>query len=210
MSKCKQLELDLFDLEHKTYINQIFGDETIREIITETYAPRDWYFVVEAGVGVFEGTDHHVLERKLKNGEIERWCSVDEGIQNNIVNVNDNLCQSYSLLKFLNKPLTKNMKKTQKEMINMYRAILKRPYFKKELQNIVTIMNAKIDKLVKGTKKSSKKKKEDKTLWFDYTSIDEPYLYKDYHTIYAEILNVLDKWEKYGYWLFVKEGNCPK
>ena len=102
------------------------------------------------------------------------------------------------------------MKKTQKEMINMYRAILKRPYFKKELQNIVTIMNAKIDKLVKSTKKSSKKKKEDKTLWFDYTSIDEPYLYKDYHTIYAEILNVLDKWEKYGYWLFIKEGNCPK
>ena len=46
-------------------------------------------------------------------------------------------------------------------------------------------------------------------LWKDFTYDEpEPYLIKDVDTMYAEIHNVLDKWENYGYMYFIKEGKC--
>ena len=41
MNNCSEINLEIFSKEHYTYINQIFGDETIREIIKEMYTPRD-------------------------------------------------------------------------------------------------------------------------------------------------------------------------
>ena len=60
MNKCDNIKLGLFSKEHYTYINQIFGDLTVREIIKETYAPRDWEFVVE-------GTDEAYVLDKWEN-----------------------------------------------------------------------------------------------------------------------------------------------
>lgn len=200
MGKCDNIKLELFSKEHYTYINQIFGDLTIREIIKETYAPRDWDFVVEDADAEFEYSNHHVLEKTGKNGEIIKWCSVDEGYQNTKINVNDTLCQSYTLLKYLNKPIEKNMKKRQMEMIKMYRNILKQEYFKKELKSIIDLMRKKI----KRTKKLNKP-----NLWKDFSyDYPEPYLNKDIDTIYAEIHSILDKWESYGYLYFIKDGKC--
>ena len=108
MSKCTEDALKLFGKDHYTYINQIFGDVTVRQIIKEVYAPRDWNFVaIPQTEGRFRGSYHHVLEKKGKNGEIIQWCSVEEGFQVDI-NENDTLCQSYTLLKYLNKPIDKN------------------------------------------------------------------------------------------------------
>jgi len=202
MSKCTEDVLKLFGKDHYTYINQIFGDLTVRQIIKEIYAPRDWNFVaIPQTEGRFRGSYHHVLEKKGKNGEIIQWCSVEEDFQVDI-NENDTLCQSYTLLKYLNKPIDKNMKKRQIEMVKMYRNILKRDDFKKELSGIVEIMQKTIKKI---------KRKNNPTLWKDYTyDKPEPYLNKDYDVLYAEIQSVLEKWEKYGYLYFIKDGTCPK
>lgn len=200
--KCTNLKLELFSYEHYTYINQIFGDATVREIITEMYAKRDWKFAVEKANADFEYSNHHILEKKGKDGETVKWCSVAEGFQNILINKNDTLCQSYTLMKYLNKPIVTNMKKRQMDMIKMYRNLIKREYFKEEVNGVIEIMRRKIKRT---------KKKGDPALWKDYTNSPETYLCKDFNTIYAEIHSVLDKWETYGYLHFIKEGGChPK
>lgn len=200
MNKCDNIKLGLFSKEHYTYINQIFGDLTVREIIKETYAPRDWEFVIEDTDETFNNSNHHVLQKTGKNGEIIKWCSVDEGYQNLNINKNDTLCQSYTLLKYLNKPIDTNMKKRQMEMVKMYRNILKQEHFKKEFKNVIDIMR----NTIKKNKNLNKA-----VLWKDFTYDEpEPYLIKDVDTMYAEIHNVLDKWENYGYMYFIKEGKC--
>jgi len=201
MNNCTKINLENFSKEYYTYINQIFGDLTVRQIIKEMYTPRDWNFVARQGEGVFLGSYHHVLEKKGKNGEIIKWCSVDEGYQNTNINKNDSLCQSYTLLKYLNKPIDQNMKKRQMEMIKMYKNIIKRDYFKDELRGMVEIMKRTIKKT---------KKKDNPALWKDYTyDKPEPYLNKDFNVLYGEIQSVLEKWEKYGYLYFIKDGICP-
>jgi hypothetical protein len=200
MNHCTEENLALFSQEHYTYINQIFGDETIRDVISEMYVDRDWKFAVEDANEDFEYSNHHVLIKRGKMGELIKWCSVDERHQNILINKNDTLCQSYTLMKYLNKPIVKNMKKRQMDMIRMYRNIVKRDYFKEELHGIIEIMRRKIKKT---------RKKNNPSLWKDYTNSPVTYLQKNYDTIYAEINNVLDKWEKYGYWFFIKEGTCP-
>jgi hypothetical protein len=200
MNNCNKLNLELFSQEHYTYINQIFGDATVREIIKEMYTERDWNFVVNDADVDFEYSNHHILEKPGKDGKTVKWCSVDEGFQNININKNDTLCQSYTLLKYLNKPIDTSMKKRQMEMIKMYRNIIKRDYFQKELKGMIEIMSRKIKRTTK---------KNNPALWKDYTNSPETYLYKDFNTLYAEIHSVLDKWEKNGYFHFIKEGMCP-
>ena len=91
------------------------------------------------------------------------------------------------------------MKKRQMEMIKMYRNIIRREHFKTEFKKVVTIMQEKISK---------SKKKNDVSIWRDYTHTPDTYLNKDYDKIYEEIRDVLDTWESYGYLYFIKEGVC--
>ena len=111
-SKCSQQKLDYFKWKHLTYINQIFGDAGIREIISEVYPNKCLEFRVEKvteGSGFEEGTDHHVLFDKIKK---KRICSVDTlKIQNTNINKNDTLCQSYTLLVYFNRKIYKTNKK---------------------------------------------------------------------------------------------------
>lgn len=197
MNKCSEYNLELFSYEHYTYINQIFGDENVREIIKESYTERDWDFAVEEAGVEFEYSNHHVLTKSGKKEEDDKWCSVGKGFQNIFINKNDTLCQSYTLMKYLNKPIPMGMKQRQMEMIKMYRNIIKRSHFKTELRGMVEIMQ-----------KSLKKKKKNTVLWKDYTTARNTKLNKTYEKIYEEIIKVLDKWEKYGYLYFMKEGKC--
>lgn len=200
MSRCTEEKLDAFSNQHYTYINQIFGDETIREIIQETYADRDWDFAVEDANADFEYSNHHVLLKPGKNGEIIKWCSVDEKYQNILVNKNDTLCQSYTLMKYLNKPIPPGMKERQMEMVKMYRNILKKTYFITEFQGVVELMQKKL------TRKPLSK---DVVLWKDYTKQRTTYLNMDYDEIYNQIQNTLDNWENFGYHYFINDGACP-
>ena len=184
-------ELKKFSFEHFTYINQIFGDLNVREIIKESYAPQDWDFLAEVSGNDFEDGFHHVLVKKNKKGKnLKKWCSVDEGFQNLNVNINDNLCQSYTLLKYFNKQIYKNKsKKNQKSMINLYRNILKRNHFKKEFKSLIEY-----------------NKKSKKNPWKIYTNKKTINLPMNYYDIIENINKTLDNWEKYGYHHFIKKG----
>ena len=200
MNTCTSEKLNEFSKEHYTYINQIFGDETVREIIKEIYTERDWDFAVEDANADFEYSNHHVLTKKGKTGEDIKWCSVDEGYQNIFVNKNDTLCQSYTLMQFLNKPIAIGMKQRQTDMVRMYRNILKKEHFNDELEGMVEIMQKELKK---------KNRRKGVVLWKDYTTKRSTNMNKSYEKIHEEINSVLDKWEKYGYHYFMKEGTCP-
>ena len=97
MTQCTEENLALFSTEKFTYINQIFGDETVREAIKETYAKRDWKFLVEPASEEFDDdSDHHFLEKKGKYSTIRKifapiWVKgpINEFVSNNIVTVGD-------------------------------------------------------------------------------------------------------------------------
>ncbi len=207
MNTCTNKKLNLFGREHYTYINQIFGDETVREIIKECYSDRDWKFAVEDTIVDGGHSNHLILMKKGKMGEDIQWCSVEEGFQNTLVNKNDTLCQSYSLMKYLNKPIPIDMTQRQLEMIRMYRKIMTKTHFKTHFKDMIDIMQAELKR---------KKIRKHVVLWEDYTvsEVDEDgydipiYLNESYEEIYEEIENVLDKWEKYGYLYFMKDGTC--
>jgi hypothetical protein len=195
MDVCDKSKLRAFSFSHLTYINQIFGDISVREVISEMYTQRKWEFLVEdAGID-FENSKHHMLQKKTTNGKTQKWCSVEEGIQDMSVNVNDNLCQSYTILKYLNKKIDEDPKKRQMQMISTYRKILKKTYFKKEMSAILDIMR-------------TSNTNEFATKWIDYTTKKNTFLDKDLDSLYCEIKNVLDEWERYGYMYFIGNGDC--
>ena len=98
ISDCTNAKLNKFSFDHLTYINQIFGDQSVRQIIAEVYKTKKKYaFGVEETGDEFEHSHHHFLIDKRSKQVV---CSADQGYQNIYVNKNDNLCQSYSLLTY--------------------------------------------------------------------------------------------------------------
>jgi hypothetical protein len=192
-TKCTQRKLDYFKWKHFTYINQIFGDVTVREIISEVYPNKSLEFrieKVESGSGFEDGSDHHVLFDTSKNKTI---CSVDTlKIQNTTINKYDTLCQSYTLLSYFNRQIYKTHKRRQIEMIDMYRDLLHNRTFVKKIQ----------DEIVKN--------KSNKKLWSDYTqNVDgDVFLEMDMSSILRNIRDTLTRWEDYGYQHFTKDGKC--
>jgi hypothetical protein len=64
--------------------------------------------------------------------------------------------------------------------------------------------------MVEIMQKELKKKKRRKgvVLWKDYTTKRPTNMNKSYEKMHDEINSVLDKWEKYGYHYFMKDGEC--
>jgi hypothetical protein len=189
---CSDIKLESFSKEHFTYINQIFGDQTVREIISEIYPNRKYEFGIEETGEEFENSSHHVLINKATNTSI---CSVDTGYQNILINKNDTLCQSYSLLTYFKIPINPDQKQRQFDMIAMYRDyLLSNPTFIAELNDIIT-------------------NKDNNKLWTDYTYNNTnnkiKYVVMDKRGILQKIKNVLTKWENYGYLYFIGDGKCP-
>jgi hypothetical protein len=116
---------------------------------------------------------------------------VDSGYQNILVNKNDTLCQSYSLLTYFNIPINPDQKQRQLDMIAMYRKLLSNPNFIAGLNDIITT-------------------KENSRLWTDYTNNKKKYVVMDKRNVLQKINSVLTKWGNYGYWYFIGEGKCPK
>lgn len=188
MDECTDKKLEEFGLKNYTYINQIFGDETVREIITEIFPNKKYKLSVEkwfANNG--EESFHHYLIGKNNT----RICSVDNGYQNLNQNKNDTLCQSYSLLTYFNKPINQDQKERQMDMIDMYRNILSNKDFLKMLDEEIL------------------KNKDNNKLWIDYTS-DDKYVKMNLQHILKSINKVLNEWEEYGYYYYIGNGKCPK
>ena len=130
-ANCSAEKLLAFSKRHYTYINQIFGDATVRQIIEEEY-PTTWQFKVAKAGPEFGNSFHHTV-RDREQPELV-VCSGVDGVQDLNKNVNDTLCQSYSLLNYFEIPIQLSEEKgklkqiyhetNQKAMAQMYRDIL--------------------------------------------------------------------------------------
>jgi hypothetical protein len=180
-------ELEYFNRMFETYINQFFGDLSVREIITEVYPSDTFRLAVEKNS---EFDDHHYVEKLIGEG-IEKICSVDDGYQNSNVDTNDNMCQSYSLLQYLQEPVDLNDKiGRQMAMITMYRRILASEEFLEKLKSIDPLPATKWRDFSNGihrkktfSRKGIKKMTREKFL--------------------ANVLITLDMWEKFGFKFFI-------
>ena len=67
MTDCSQEKLQQFGLQHYTYINQFFGDATVRAMIEEVY-PNEIYKMTEAipAGSEFDSGEHHILKKKKR------------------------------------------------------------------------------------------------------------------------------------------------
>lgn len=185
----KRKDYNVFSRAHMTYINQIFGDITVRQIIQELYPRQGVRLLVEH---TCLHTNHHVLEL---NGK--RVCSVELGYQDPNTDSNDTLCQSYTLMSYLEEAfdttpsrLATEQQKYMKQlcMINMYRNILKNRAFRSAFSNEIIY-------------------EENNYLWEDTVNHNHTvYLIKKLKKgtrIINNIKKVLDAWEAFGWRYFI-------
>ena len=184
---CTNEKLEKFSLEHFTFINQFFGDETVREVIAECFPNDKYEFSVEK---VGQNSFHHVLIGKTngKTKKAKRVCSVEKGHQNMDIDKNDTLCQSYSLLTYLQAPISKDNNQKQMDMVAMYEVLLEDKEFKKKLSAAIDIPN---------------------TAWKDYSKVGAPAFTMTKSAFFSKVKQVLKKWKEYGYWFFIGDGTCP-
>ena len=187
--------LNVFSRAHMSYINQIFGDQTVRIIIQEIFKNPGSLFVEDGGPA-FMDSNHHTF----MNQEGNNICSVKMGYQNLNVDINDTLCQSYSLMTYLNIPFDETpsisatiatKKERQMTMIKMYRTILNNEQFIKTFTNEIVF-------------------EENNKLWTDSVNHKKEFFmikkFKNAAPIIKNIHRVLDIWEDYGWCYFVKDG----
>ena len=193
-SSCSAEKLEEFSKKHFTYINQIFGDATVREIIEEEY-PTTYEFAVEETGANFEFSFHHTVKDR-EDGHV--ICSGIEGYQDIYKNKNDTLCQSYSLLNYFDIEIPDDKKERQMEMIKMYRDMLNGTLDNFEDVDFKGIINREILRV-----------KANKQLWTNFVT-NRGYISMDKKTFFKNIEDTLDEWEEFGYWYFIGKGNCPK
>jgi hypothetical protein len=175
-------DLSAFSLRHFTYINQIFGDQSVRAIISELFPNKMFTFHVKKINR--QGDTHHTLLYAGKGKKRKEWCSVNEGYQDMDKNVNDTLCQSYTLVHYLHYTLYPSSKENQMEMIKMYRWLLTKQCFVDAMDEIIHCDNDE--------------------LWLDYSEEEyDKYLEMDKKDIFNVIKRVLNEWEEYGYQYFI-------
>jgi hypothetical protein len=191
---CSKDSLEEFSKKHYTYINQIFGDATVRNIIEEEF-PTTYAFEVEETGADFDFSYHHTVKDK-DNGHI--LCSVDDGYQNIYKNKNDTLCQSYSMLTYFDIDIPDDKKEKQMEMIKMYRDILNGHIEGFDNVDFKKIINDEILKVPKNRK-----------LWRNFVT-NSGYINMNKTKLFQNIEDTLDEWEKFGYWYFIGKGDCPK
>jgi len=194
MNNCSNEKLEEFSKKHFTYINQIFGDATVRQIIEEEY-PTTYEFAVEETGAEFEHSFHHTVKDREDDHVI---CSVAEGYQNIYKNKNDTLCQSYSLLNYFDIDIPDDKKERQMAMIQMYRDILNGT-----MENFEDVDFKKIiyDEILSV--------KANKSLWLNFVT-NRGYISMAKNKFFKNIEDTLDEWEEFGYWYFIGKGNCPK
>lgn len=210
--------LDDFGMRHFTYINQIFGDGNVREILQTIYPNPKYKFKFEDADESFEGAYHHILVDPKT--EYTLFCPVKTKIQNPGQHKNDTLCQSYTLLKYMDgsvlgedKPKgiaqkKKYQKIRQMEMIKMYRKILANPKFKEEMMKLIQEFKTENRVLFRDIYKAilmGKKNPEDTNIsLLVYKRKSAKTLTND---LIKKIHEVLDDWENYGYAYFVMSGD---
>ena len=203
-ANCSAQKLLDFSKKHYTYINQIFGDAGVRQIIEEEY-PTTWEFKVAKAGPEFGNSFHHtVRDREQPDLFI---CSGEDGVQDLNKNVNDTLCQSYSLMNFFEIPIQLSEEKgklkqiyhetNQRAMVQMYRDLLN--------GNIDNYEGIDFKEILTNEILSDKRNKK---LWRNFIT-GKGNLNMDPEVLFKNIEDTLDEWEDYGYWFFIGKGECP-
>jgi hypothetical protein len=143
-------------------------------------------------------------EEEDEDGYTSKICSVEQGYQDLDVDINDTLCQSYSLMTMLDIEFdsrrSAEASREQKyskhlSMINMYRKILGNRKFRVEFGKIV-------------------RDPDNLELWEDTVDdAHEFFIIREFRTpaaIIDKIMVVLDIWERWGWQFFVGDGTCEK
>jgi hypothetical protein len=159
-TKIKYDKLKKFGNKHYYYINQIFGDLTLREIIMEQFPRKRWRLASQRYPGYGH---HHVCKRKGK-----RYDSIDSGLQSP-VHPTDVLCQSYRVLFYLGALNSKERlltKEIQFKMIKMWKIILKNKIIKEQIE--FTASEGKVWQNINRGKNIIKKIKEVLNEWKKY------------------------------------------
>jgi len=191
---CTKEKLKKFDIRHYAYINQIFGCDIVREDLIKMAPHKGYTLHVEDCLDSGLRDDKHHFAEKCGT----KLCSIKSGTQDYNRDVNDALCQTYSLMYLFGYDYTKfkDRKRLQDAMVAMYRTILRDPKFK-EILNDIDVTSIKGSKAViwpfrdfAGPNPRSKMRK----------TLDE---------LLTEINTTLDQWEDYGYHHFIGQGDCP-
>ena len=203
-ANCSAEKLLAFSKKHYTYINQIFGDASVRKIIEEEY-PTTWEFKVAKAGPEFGNSFHHTVRDREDPQLI--ICSGEDGVQDLNKNVNDTLCQSYSLMNFFEIPIQLSEEKgklkqiyhetNQRAMVQMYRNLLD--------GNIENYEGIDFKEILTNEILSDKRNKK---LWRDF-STSRGNVNMDPEVLFKNIEDTLDEWEDYGYWFFIGKGECP-
>ena len=204
-ANCSAEKLLAFSKKHYTYINQIFGDATVRQIIEEEY-PTTWQFKVAKAGPEFGNSFHHTVRDREQPEMIV--CSGIDGVQDLNKNVNDTLCQSYSLMNYFEIPIQLSEEKgklkqiyhetNQKAMIQMYRDLLD--------GNIENYEGIDFKEILTNEILSDKRNKK---LWRNFMSPRGGHVNMKPEVLFKNIEDTLDEWEEYGYWFFIGKGECP-
>ena len=193
---CTNEKLIIFGRAHYSYINSIFGDETVRSIIQEVIK-KSGKLVVEKSGAEFENSFHHIFKAGKTKASIV--CSAKERYQNIEIDENDTLCQSYSLMAYLRIPFDKTSsdeatveqkRSKHMSMIDMYRDLLNNEKFVNLFNTDITYPEEWVDSV-------------DDTN--EYPIITK---YKTAPVILKVVERVLDVREKYGSMYFVADGSC--
>ena len=203
-ANCSAQKLLDFSKKHYTYINQIFGDAGVRQIIEEEY-PTTWEFKVAKAGPEFGNSFHHTVRDREDPQLI--ICSGIDGVQDLNKNVNDTLCQSYSLMNFFEIPIQLSEEKgklkqiyhetNQRAMVQMYRDLLN--------GNIENYEGIDFKEILTNEILSDKRNKK---LWRNFVT-GKGNINMDPEVLFKNIEDVLDEWEDYGYWFFIGKGECP-
>jgi hypothetical protein len=194
---CTSAKLNMFSHKFNTYINQIFGDETVRDILSKSKSKP---FIDGAELHInrqptgFINNDnsvHHITKIHGKVcGEMQPIYQTNiNGIKISDKENADVYCQSYSLMRAYGIHIPTNVYDKQMAMIQMYRDILSDKRIMNKLYNTLVV-----------------------TSWFDKTiTPNEPFETHDMKDKIPEgIIDTLNDWEKFGYLRVIGNGKCPK
>ena len=229
--------MNKFGYKHYTYINQIFGDQAVREIISNLWPNPTWNFDVETVTDDSEFpmlSKHHILRDAAGN----KWCSCTRPNEHQdiLIDKNDTLCQSYTLLTYFGIDIKRDKIQRQMDMIQLYRSIISNVRFRTVIEREILLnkQNARLWKIYPLTRKHKHVSNRVNTLFspdaLDLTGLTVPQLRVELKargmdasglkaklietlqtatTRVGRVEDVLNQWEAYGYWYFIGDGTCP-
>ena len=228
-TKSDKKMLDDFSHLFVTYINQIFGDRTLRTIIYEEFGKQSHNENLRFGLVAFHryedpsdewvdanenksvlridasyyddkkdqvtlkdsDENHHVLYDAKNKKYVDSVNTEGMKYQDQERDVNDSLCQSYTLMFFFDYEMENDPVQKQMQIIGMYDMLLKRKSFLKKLK-----------------KELFYRKDQEHEHWEDeYGNILPTQNETDFKYLLHRIKDTLKVWEEYGYWHFVGKGN---